>query len=96
MQRKKAFIISYYDITENYISFKGRVLSDISIGDKLLYIDGEKETCTEKEYVVQKIVAYRKELDFINEGMTCEIVASGDNLEFKEDELLYIYKIQRN
>jgi hypothetical protein len=90
MQWKKAFIISYYDITDNYISFKGRVLSDISIGDKLIYISDENEIGISKEYTVQKIVAYRKELEFINEGMTCEIVASGDDLEFKEDELLYI------
>jgi hypothetical protein len=90
MRGKKAFIISYYDVIDKHISFKGRVLSEIRIGDKLLYTTNENETLIVKQYNVKRIVAYRKELDFISEGMTCEIVVSGDNVEFKEDELLYI------
>lgn len=88
MQRKEAFDISYYDVIDNCVSFKGRVLSNISIGDRLLYISDENEII--KEYVVQKIVAYRNEFNLINAGMTCEIVASGDNIEFKKDTLLYL------
>lgn len=38
MEQRKAFLISYYDIlNEKTISLKGRVLSNISLTDKLLY-----------------------------------------------------------
>lgn len=93
MQNKKAFIVSYYDVVDKSISFKGRVLSDIRIGDKLLYITNLNETLVIKEYFVQKILAYKKEFDYICEGMTCEIIVNGEKSEFNEDCLLYLEQL---
>lgn len=87
MNLKNAFQISYYDVIDNgTISLKGRVILDISVGDKLLYIDSSKTI----EYVVKKIVAYKHDFDIINAGMTCELVVTGENKKFKEEELLYL------
>lgn len=85
MNLKNAFQISYYDVIDNgTISLKGRVILDISVGDKLL--DSSKTI----EYVVKKIVAYKHDFDIINAGMTCELIVTGENKNFKEEELLYL------
>lgn len=85
------FIISYSDIVGNHISLKGRVLSEIHVGDKLIYASDKKGIKSIEIYRVLKILAYRKELEFISEGMTCELILSGDSrLNFEEDTLLYI------
>jgi hypothetical protein len=86
MNLKSAFLISYYDVIDDEtISIKGRVLLDISLKDKLLYIVGNEKSY----YIVKKIIAYKHEFDIINAGMTCELVVIGENKNFKE-EYLYL------
>lgn len=90
IKNRNAFSISYYGIIDNNVSFKGRALLDIKLGDKLFYTANNGSAELVKAYIVTKIVAYRHEFEIINAGMTCEIIASGDNkLRFKEDEMLY-------
>jgi hypothetical protein len=90
MEKRKAFSISYYDILrDNTISLKGRVLSNISITDKLLY----KQHDIIIEYSVVRIIAYKHDFDVIAEGMTCELIIKGENVEFEADDLLYLVQI---
>ena len=87
MSVKKAFLLNYYNESENKISLKGRVLIDLKINDTLLYFI---DCHTPIKYPILNIIAYRREFDIINSGMTCEIITKGHLCDFKEDSIFYI------
>lgn len=87
---KDAFIISYYDSIDKKLSIKGRVASDIKIGDILIYLENIDTDKNEIVYLVENIIAYKCEFTCINEGMTCELIVSGELKNFKENQRLYI------
>ena len=69
---KAAFQLVEYEYTDkpNLIIFKGRALEDIRIGDKLKYYDEEGN---KNEYIVCKIITYKREVDILSSCMTGEI-----------------------
>jgi hypothetical protein len=89
MDLKKAFLMSYYDEKDGKISFKGRVLKNLKTGDNL-YLLNSDTMLVEHKYIIEKIYAYRHEFEFIDEGMTCEIIVLGEKIAFKEDSIFYL------
>lgn len=89
MKLRKAFILDHYKVHKEGISLYGRVLKDLKTGD-ILYIQEYADFGKSYSFFIEKITAYRHELDEISEGMTCELIVSGEELHFKEDLLLYV------
>lgn len=89
MKLKKAFILSYYNVYEGRLSLSGRVLKNLKRGDTLYTLDYADFTRS-RNFIIEKIKAYRYELDEISEGMTCELIVSGKSSFFEEDCLFYV------
>lgn len=88
MDLKKAFLMSYYNEKDGKISLKGRVIKNLKIGDNLYLVNGDT-MIVEHKYTIERIYAYRYEFEIIDQGMTCEIIVSGEKIAFKEDSIFY-------
>lgn len=89
MNLKKAFRMSKYYICGEELILHGRVLKDLKLGDTLLLLDHLK-TAKGHSFIIEKINAYRHEFDKINEGMTCELIVSGEKLDLEEECIFYV------
>lgn len=81
--------MSYYDEKDGKISLKGRVLKSLKTGDNF-YLLNSDTMLVEHKYIIEKIYAYRHEFGIIDEGMTCELILSGEKTTFKEDSIFYL------
>lgn len=80
MVKKEAFDLVYMDLLGNHkISWKGRVLNDLKINDRL-YTEGDEKKYI---YIVKKIIAYRRNFENISRGMSAEVIVNGDEIIFK-------------
>ena len=89
MNLKKAFIMYRYFFCEEGLILHGRVMEDIKLGDTLFILDYLK-TAKDYSFIIEKINAYRHAFDEINEGMTCELIVSGEQLDLEEDCIFYV------
>ena len=79
MNLKKAFRMSKYYICGEELILHGRVLKDLKLGDTLLLLDHLK-TAKGHSFIIEKI----------NEGMTCELIVSGEKLDLEEECIFYV------
>ena len=89
MDLKKAFLMSNYNICERKLRLRGRVLKDLKLGDALFLLDYANPVKAQ-EFIIEKISAYRHELDEICEGMTCELITLENKIDLKEDCIFYV------
>lgn len=89
MDLKKAFLMSEHEICEGRSRLRGRVLKDLKLGDTLFLLD-HANPIKDQGFIIEKINAYRHELDEISEGMTCELIALGETIDLKEDCIFYV------
>lgn len=89
MDLKKAFLMSNYNICEGKLRLRGRVLKDLKLGDALFLLDYANPVKAQ-EFIIEKISAYRHELDEICEGMTCELITLENKIDLKEDCIFYV------
>ncbi len=84
---ESAFQLVEYEYTNksNLIIFKGRALKDIRIGDKLKYYDEEGN---KNEYIVCKIITYKREVHILSSCMTGEIYVMGNHNSFSIIKIL--------
>ena len=78
-------LINMKILTDNTISWSGRILNDIKLHDKLYLKYGKKEY----KYVVKKIIAYKVSFEEISKGMSAELIVSGPKVEFKPYTIFY-------
>lgn len=89
MDLKKAFLMSNYNICEGKLRLRGRVLKDLKLGDALFLLDYANPVKAQ-EFIIEKISAYRHELDEICEGMTCELITLEKKIDLKEDCIFWL------
>lgn len=78
-----------YNICEGKLRLRGRVLKDLKLGDALFLLDYANPVKAQ-EFIIEKISAYRHELDEICEGMTCELITLENKIDLKEDCIFYV------
>lgn len=86
---QKAFLMSYYNVYNEKLKLYGRVLSTLQVGDVLFPVNYNR-IMGNYGLMIEKINAYRYEFNEISEGMTCELIVQGNDLNFKEDCVFYI------